>query len=231
MTQPTPFRGFPQDGLDFLTGLAEDNSTSYFDAHRSTYQDHVLAPSKAFVVALGKELRPRISADLVADARVNASIFRINRDIRFSADKTPYHTDLRFVFWEHGDRTSAPAFFVRVEPRFVSFAAGVRELDRSKVDRFRAAVDDDTSGQALVEAIATTRKAIRAELSDPHYKRVPKPYEADHPRAELLRHTGLYVWAEQPTPKSVSTARFVTWCANRLEKLAPVQRWWVHHVT
>jgi uncharacterized protein (TIGR02453 family) len=92
----TAFAGFPPEGLAFLEGLGRDNTKAYFDAHRATYESALLEPAKAFVVALGEELRARVSPGIRAEPRVNGSILRINRDTRFSADKTPYkdHLDL-----------------------------------------------------------------------------------------------------------------------------------------
>src|SRR3954447_23688036 len=74
MTCPTDaaFAGFPREGLEFLAGLAEDNSRAYFDAHRDVYEGALLAPAKAFVVALGEELRARVAPGLRAGARAAA---------------------------------------------------------------------------------------------------------------------------------------------------------------
>jgi len=90
----TTFAGFPPEGLAFLDGLARDNTKAYFDAHRATYESALLEPAKAFVVALGEELHTRVSPAIRAEPRVNGSILRINRDTRFSADKTPYKDHL-----------------------------------------------------------------------------------------------------------------------------------------
>src|SRR3954451_13687667 len=61
---PTTFRGFTSAGLAFLTGLERDNTKRYFDTHRRTYRQQLLEPSKTFVVALGAELRRRLSDQL-----------------------------------------------------------------------------------------------------------------------------------------------------------------------
>jgi len=117
MTIPTDtaFRGFPREGLEFLAGLAEDNSRAYFDAHRDIYEAALLAPAKAFVVALGEELRARVAPGLRAEPRVNGSILRINRDTRFTTDKRPYKEHLDFWFWEgDGPSRAYPGLFVRL---------------------------------------------------------------------------------------------------------------------
>ena len=78
-----PFTGFHPESLQFFKDLKANNNKPWFDAHKPDYERYVLAPARDFVVALGKRLR-ELSPDVVADPRVNKSIFRIYRDIRFS---------------------------------------------------------------------------------------------------------------------------------------------------
>ena len=86
-TTITPFAGFPGEGLEFLAGLAENNTREYFEERRGTYESALLEPAKAFVVALGDVLRIHVSPLLRAEPRVNGSILRIQRDTLFTTDK------------------------------------------------------------------------------------------------------------------------------------------------
>ncbi len=225
------FRGFPAEGLDFLEGLAADNTRIYFEEHRPVYEEALLEPAKTFVDALGGQLHRRISKHLVADPRVNGSIMRINRDTRFSKDKTPYKTHLAFTFWEGGDRMRAPGFWMGLHPDRIGFGAGMHGLEKESLERYRAAVDDSRSGAALARAVTLITKGRRSGISEPKYRSLPKGYPTDHPRAELLRHAGFHVWSEHDVPKVYETPRFVGWCADRLERLAPVHTWFVKHLT
>ena len=104
---PTPTRAFrfPQETVAFLTDLRAHNEKAWFEANRARYDSGFIEPAKAFVEAIGPELNdlvPRIHAE----PSVGGSIFRINRDIRFSSDKRPYKDHLDFWFWE-GDRHAA----------------------------------------------------------------------------------------------------------------------------
>jgi uncharacterized protein (TIGR02453 family) len=212
MTVPTDtaFAGFPREGLEFLAGLAGDNSRAYFDAHRDVYEAALLAPAKAFVVALGEELRARVAPGLRAEPRVNGSILRINRDIRFTTDKRPYKEYLDFWFWEgEGPSRAYPGLFMRLRPAAVGLGAGMHRFEASALHTYRAAVADDETGRALEEALAGAT-AVRG---------------ADHPRGELLRHDGLYVGGEWKLPRSASSPGFVRWTAERLQRMAPVERW------
>jgi uncharacterized protein (TIGR02453 family) len=220
------FAGFPRDGLEFLAGLAEDNTRAYFDARRDVYESALLQPAKAFVTALGDELHARVAPGLRAEPRVNGSILRINRDTRFSADKRPYKEHLDFWFWEgEGPSRERPGLFMRLRPTTVGLGAGMHHFEPTALAAYRAAVADERSGRALEEALAAATGLRGTSLGGETYKRVPRGFAADHPRAALLRHGGLYAAGEWKLPRRVSDRAFVTWTAERLERLAPVERW------
>jgi len=130
MTVSTAFAGFPREGLEFLEGLAKDNTREYFDIHRDTYQSALLQPAKDFVVALGEELQARVAPGIRAEPRINGSILRINRDTRFSADKRPYKEHVDFWFWEGGAPSrERPGLFMRLRPATVTLGAGMHRFE------------------------------------------------------------------------------------------------------
>src|SRR3954453_11454935 len=132
MTVPTDtaFAGFPRDGLEFLAGLAEDNSRAYFDAHRDVYEGALLAPAKAFVVALGEELRARVAPGLRAEPRVNGSILRINRDTPCTNGKRPFKARPHGWFWEGaGPSRASPGLFLRLRPAAAGLGAGIHRFE------------------------------------------------------------------------------------------------------
>src|SRR3954468_6721207 len=166
------FAGFPREGLEFLEGLAADNSRDYFDAHRSTYEAALLQPAKDFVVAFGEELRARVSPGLRAEPRVNGSILRINRDTRFTTDKRPYKDHLDFWFWEgDGPSRAYPGLFMRLRPAAVGLGAGVHRVEASALAPYRSAVADEATGEALEAAVAGATAVRGAAVNAPVLKR------------------------------------------------------------
>jgi uncharacterized protein (TIGR02453 family) len=223
----TAFAGFPPEGLAFLDGIARDNTRAWFDANRATYEAALLAPAKAFVVALGEELHARVSPAIRAEPRVNGSILRINRDTRFNADKRPYKDHLDFWLWEgEGPSRERPGFFVRLRSATVTVGVGMHRFERPALEAYRAAVAEERSGRELEDALvrATDLPGVAVGGGDA-YKRVPRGLAADHPRADLLRHGALYVSGDWDLPAEVSSASFAPWVAERLEHMAPVERW------
>jgi uncharacterized protein (DUF2461 family) len=88
-------------------------------------------------------------APLEAEARVNGSIFRINRDVRFTQDKRPYKDHLDLWFWE-GDRSSAVSgLFLRITSSRLTLGAGSHGSDRDRLAAYRDAVVGPASGPRL----------------------------------------------------------------------------------
>ncbi len=214
---------FSAGARDFLRELpARDKA--WFDANRSDYQALIAAPAKAFVEAVAAELQAELSPAIVGVPRVNGSISPINRDIRFSADKTPYKDHLLFRWWEGEEKKTAPTLFVRLAADEVGFATGAM---LPSLDRWRALIDEEATGAPLASAIGALVAETGADVAGADYKRVPKPYAADHPRAVLLRHKWLQVRWSAPFPGHLGEADFAGWCAKELQRCAEVHRWLV----
>jgi uncharacterized protein (TIGR02453 family) len=207
-----PFSGFPRKGLRFLRELRENNDKRWFDAHRDTYEQALLEPARDFVEAMGDELGPSVHAD----PRVNGSIFRINRDTRFSKDKRPYKDHLDLWFWQgDGPSRSCSGYWFRLTPERLVLGAGMHRFEPDTLARYREAVGPEL--RKLVEALPED-----LELGGRTYKRPPAGYAADEP---LLLHSGLYGGLELKVPKETHTASFPAFCAARYRPLAPLVDW------
>lgn len=216
------FSGFPPETFDFLSGLAQNNSKTWFDAHRPGYEAHWLAPAAAFVEAVAPGLRA-IAPDVACEPRVNGSIFRINRDVRFSKDKRPYKTTLDLWFWQGARRSwEAPGFYLRLQPGSLIAGAGLHSFSPAQLAAFRAAVLDPVSGAALEAVIAGLGLL---SLDAPTRKTVPRGFDPAHPRAGLLRHEGLHAMHDGPLPASVYSAALVDEVLAIFARAAPVSRW------
>ena len=214
---------FTVEARDFLRELPSRDK-AWFDANRPAYQALVAQPAKAFVEAVTAELQNDLSPAIVGVPRVKGSISPINRDIRFSADKTPYKDHLLFRWWEGEDKKTAPTLFVRLAADEVGFATGAM---LPSIERWREVIDAEATGAPLASAIAALVAETGADIAGMDYKRVPKPYAADHPRADLLRCKWLQVRWAQSFPDDVDDAQFAPRCAKQLMQCADVHRWLV----
>ena len=139
--------GFSGATWDFLDRLAAANTRATFEAARGTYERAVVAPSVALVESLGDLLPARVHPGLQADPAVGRSRFRLNRDLRFSRDKTPYKTHLDFLFWVgDGPPRAQPACILRLTSTEVLLGAGQMGLSREALPRYRERLDDPEGG-------------------------------------------------------------------------------------
>lgn len=219
------FEGFSGDTLTFIADLAAHNDRDWFAANKSRYEALVLEPEKAFVEAMREPLGA-IAPTANVEPRVNGSIFRINRDTRFSRDKSPYKTHVDMWFWIGPDRkTSSGGYFVRLTADSVWIGGGVHTLTDRQLRVLREAITADGSGRELVAILESLRAAGYA-IGDEAYKRVPAGYPVDHPRADLLRLGSLAAMkADLPVPEEFHSAAFVEWCARQFAETVPLVDW------
>jgi uncharacterized protein (TIGR02453 family) len=224
------FSGFPRETARFLADLEKNNDKAWFDAHRADYDAFYVAPALAFVSAVGPRLR-KISPSVVCEPRINGSLFRINRDVRFSKDKRPYKHHIDLWFW-HGARKGwdAPGFFFRMYSDRLILGAGMHKFEKPKLDAFRSAVIDARAGRALAKVADDVRAAGPYIVGGASRKTVPTGFDPDHARAEFLLHEGL--WAELDTKpgKIVERAEFVDFCSGHFSAMWPVSRWLLKEV-
>jgi len=135
--------------------------------------------------------------------------------VRYSKDKTPYHTHLHLL-WSLGAGPNAPGLFYGIAPDYVTLGTGVMGFDREGLNAWRAAVDADRGGiRGLVAGLLAEGGTMRA----PDLKRVPAPFAQDHPAADLLRYKGVSVWRDL----GEDTGEADLWAAAR--PLLPLARW------
>ncbi len=221
------FPGFPRACPTFLRQLQRNNNRAWFEEHRDEYERVVLDPARAFVVAMGMRLA-RIAPGAQADPRVDRSIFRIFRDTRFSPDKTPYKTNLGIWFWDgDGPRSGCSGFYFHIEPGNFFLGVGIYVIPPTLIDAYREAVVDPRHGKALQRAIRDCLRVPGCSIGGRHYKRVPRGYDAEHPSAELLLHTGLYAGTSTGLPRELYTPRILDLCEERFAACLPLHRWLV----
>jgi uncharacterized protein (TIGR02453 family) len=109
---------FPHCAADFLSKLSKNNNREWFESHRDEYGAMFLEPAQEFVVEMGEKLQT-IRPNIIALPKIDKSIFRLHRDVRFSKDKLPYKTNLGIIFWEGDDKKlESSGFYFHIEPKY-----------------------------------------------------------------------------------------------------------------
>ena len=126
---------FTPDFLDFLKELAADNSKEWFDANRKRYEKSVKNPFKAFVDELISRIH-EVEPNVTIEAK--DAIMRINRDIRFSKDKTPYKTHVSAIISSGGKKDkTVPGIYVELSPADIRICGGAHELEKDQLQSIR----------------------------------------------------------------------------------------------
>ena len=172
--------------FEFFRELKENNNREWFQVNKQRYESQVREPLLNFITDFGIRL-PEISPHFVADARRSGgSLFRINRDIRFSKDKSPYKTAAGVQFrHESGKDVHAPGFYLHLEPDSIFAGVGIWHPDTKTLGKIRdAIVDKPDRWQGILTESAFTEVYT---LGGDSLKRAPKGYDPDHPLIEDLR--------------------------------------------
>jgi uncharacterized protein (TIGR02453 family) len=216
-----PFTGFGPQVHDFFAALAEHNDRDWFLAHKPDYRTSVREPFEALLAELEPVFGP-------------GRLFRINRDVRFSADKSPYKTVQGAVI-ERGERGT---LYVQVNAEGAMVGAGVPQFDPGQLRRYREAVAGD-AGAELATLVARLRRSSFAvgtlddgDVADGvgDLKRVPTPYPADHPRADLLKLKRIIAARSFERPAWLRSHAAVDRITSVWQRLDPLGDWLAEHV-
>ena len=202
------FAGWRGDFQGFFTGLEIDNSKPYFEAHRRQYEQDVKGPMVALLADLEDEFG-------------SARLSRPNRDIRFSADKSPYKTNIYAVTERDG--------YVSLDRDGLIAGGGRHVIEPPQLVRFREAVDAARSGGQVATLVAALRKK-GYEVAGVELKRVPPPYPQEHPRGELLRHKRLVYWKRWEVAPWMATAAARERVAQAWRDGAELNKWLARHL-
>jgi len=209
-----------------MRDLRDNNNKEWFEANKATFTEQVQEPALSLVVALGERLEAAYPAIRYSTHKSSGTLMRIYRDTRFSKDQNPYKTNVAMMFVPAGQkRMNAPGFGLQMTLDEVNLVAGQFGFDKDQLTVYREAVASDKGGRELVAAIEQVQAAGDYTLSNPDLKRVPRGYEADHPRADLLKHKGLAVYAPSISLEVVQTPELVDVVMGHYTNMAPVWQW------
>jgi uncharacterized protein (TIGR02453 family) len=201
-----PFDGWKGDFVGFFRGLELDNSKRYFEAHRRRYEVEVRGPMEQ----LAAELEPILGP---------AKIFRINRDVRFSVDKSPYKTNVAAVVGR---------LYVHLDSRLFYVATGAHMPDSGWLARYREAVVGP-AGEELALQVERMR-ALGISVGGNELKTAPRGYAADHPRIELLRWREVGAGRRFPLEPWIATPAAKDRVVETWETMRPFADWLTAHV-
>jgi uncharacterized protein (TIGR02453 family) len=208
------FDGFGAGAVAWFEGLERDNTRAYFKATRATFDDEVRGPFELLLTELSDEFGGDVH------------VFRQHRDVRFSADKSPYKTRTYGLLHARGEGN---ALYADVSARGVYAAAGYWRMASDQLAHYRDAVLADGQGDALVEAVgAVERDGL--ELAPPALKTAPRGMPRDHPRVALLRYKDLIAGRRLAPGPALATRDALAHVATTWRAARPLTAWLDAHV-
>jgi uncharacterized protein (TIGR02453 family) len=186
------FAGFPESGLAFLRDLSDHNDRDWFEAHRSVWDEQIVPAMLEWCATLAGRLKD-VMPGLVFVPRVGGSLYRLNRDIRFSRDKRPYKTHVAALLWDGAEKHDAPGVYLHVSAAEVIFGGGIYSFEEARLDRWRKLLHVPASAARLESALDAAKKGgLKLEISD-KLQRPARGFDPEGPCAELSRYKGLAV--------------------------------------
>ena len=220
---------FSPASLRFFRGLAKNNRKDWFEAHRAEYEEHVKQPMAELVREMDLRMT-KFAPEMVGDPK--RSMFRLNRDIRFSNDKSPYKTHAACWFF-HGDGSSkvgkeahggGAGFYFHLQPGACFTGGGLWMPPRPALQRLRAAIAADPKGFAKLVLAPRLVKRLRGLSEESMLKRAPRGYDESHPAARWLRHQSFTV-GRPVSDAEATSGRLTTALEGDFILMLPLVRW------
>jgi uncharacterized protein (TIGR02453 family) len=154
-------------------------------------------------------------------------VFRQQRDLRFTPDKSPYKTRTYGVLQDVPD--SIAGRYAELSARGLYAGSGYHQLARDQLARFRAAVDDEATGHEIEAAVAAAQ-AAGLEPAGASLRTAPRGYAREHPRIELLRHSALFAGSRIGGEQGIGRDAALAHVAGAWRAAAPLCAWLDRHV-
>jgi len=186
------FQGFDNKAFLFLKNLKNNNSREWFAEHKSMYENALREPSKLLLNEIDQLF---IKHRLPYEANPKKSLFRINRDTRFSKDKTPYKTNVGITFpvhrkqdhLVHATKTEKPGMYLHIEPGACFIAGGLYMPDGQQLKSIRERIESDWTILHEIQQQRAFKKEFPKGLLGEKLKTMPRGFDPEHPGKEYLR--------------------------------------------
>ncbi|MFQ5554602.1 MAG: DUF2461 domain-containing protein [Acidimicrobiia bacterium] len=215
-----PTRYFTPKLFAFLRELEENNDRSWFKANQDAYEEFVREPALEFINDFAQPLQ-KISPHFSADSRKSGgSLFRIQRDTRFSKDKTPYKTNSGMHFRHASAKNAhAPGFYLHLEPSGCFMGVGLWRPESKVAYAIRAHIDEDQTGWK--KATRSKRFTDVYSLGGDSLVRAPRGYDEDHPLIGDLKRKD-FMASTRLTQKQITSDRLMADFTDNCKRAAPL---------
>jgi uncharacterized protein (TIGR02453 family) len=219
------FKGFPKEGLSFLSDIIINNSKEWLDQHKEEYEKFIVSPNKAYVEEMGEHLQILVPT-IHAIPKVNKSLFRIYRDARFHR-LDPIKERIGIIFWQGAThRMQSSSFYMHYDPFEVFVAAGIRNFKPPLLVTYREYIQNDVKRESL-HNILESLKAKGYHVPEPKYKKVPRGLEnlEERPHAYLAKYGAIYAYKTFKPDSIFHSEKIIDRIFKVYEDMLDLQQW------
>lgn len=177
------------ESLDFLTELSRNNNREWFEANRKRYEN-CRAGFTTFVEHWLAGLKEKDIS--LAELNAKSALFRINRDVRFSANKAPYKLNFSAYLAKGGKKFPGAGYYFHLEPGASFFASGVWMPEAPLLQAIRQEIDYNYLDFEKILGNTKFKKHFH-ELEGERLTRPPKGYSLENPAIERIKHKSFIV--------------------------------------
>lgn len=203
--------------IEFLAQLSKNNNKEWFEKNRAAY-DMAKQNFKGFV----EELIIKVAGfdSSVKNLEAKDCIFRINRDVRFSKDKSPYKNNFGAILSPGGKKSFSAGYYFQLQPKNSFIAGGVWQPPAPQISAIRQEIDYNTKEFKKIIADKSFQKYFKQLSDEDKLKSAPKGYDKSHPEIELLKHRSFIV-VHKFTDKEILDKDFIIHIANAFKAMHP----------
>jgi uncharacterized protein (TIGR02453 family) len=173
---------------------------------------------------MGDILR-EIAPDVQAIPRVDKSIFRLHRDVRFSKNKAPFKTNLGIYLWEGpGKKLESSGFYFHIEPKLFFVGLGMYVFAPEQIKKFRKTVYNPTNAEELLKIIKHLKKK-GYKINEPNLKQVPRGFDKEYKYSDLLKYNGLYAFYESNNLDGLMNTDQIKFVFKKFKDMLPIHQW------
>lgn len=206
--------------ITFFQELEKNNNKHWFHEHKKRYETEVKRP---FLALLETLIPVMASLEPAITTKPKEALFRINRDLRFSKDKTPYHTLLKAGFSPGGKKSSLPGFYLGISATSIHVGGGlftIQPKDLKEIRGLIAGSPDEFNGIVTSDAFVSTFKELKGERS----KRLDKQLEPIKSQVHYIANKQFYAMRELPVIDHLNADQLISTLNNTFKAINPLNQ-------
>ena len=207
-----------ETSLKFLKQLSNNNSKEWFDINRKTYE---ICKTEFELIVKSVIDKSTLFDSALLNLEAKKCMFRINKDVRFSKDKSPYKTNMGASINPGGKKSMIPGYYIHIEPNNSFLAGGCYQPLPEMLAAIRQEIDYNSFELKKILSAKDFKTYFKELSQDDKLKTSPKGYDKNHPEIELLQHKH-FIAIHHLKDEDVVNKNFPTYVSKVFKAMLPL---------